>query len=72
MKKLLLLSTALLCLNISANAMYITYILKRPAEVGQCLRMNRNMPWTHESGKCFLLRLNVEECRFDLSKRKEK
>jgi hypothetical protein len=40
--------------------------------VGQCLRMNRNMPWTHESGKCFLLRLNVEECRFDLSKRKEK
>lgn len=72
MKRLLLLSTALLCLNISTNAMYITSIWNRPVKVPQCFRMNRNIPWAHESGKCFLLRLNVEEPRFDLVKRKEK
>lgn len=71
MKKLLLLSTTLLCLNISAKPMYITSIWNRPVQLPH-FRTNKSMPWTRENGKCFLLRLNVEECRFEPLKRKEK
>ena len=70
MKKLLL-STAFLCLHISAKPMYITSIWNRPVQVGH-FRMNKSMPWAREKGKCFLLRLNIEQCRFELLKRKEK
>lgn len=72
MKRLLLLSMALLCLNFSTKPMYITSIWNRPVQVPHFIRTNKTMPWSHESGKCFLLRLNVEERRFDLVKRKEK
>ncbi|WP_342328376.1 hypothetical protein [Pedobacter sp. FW305-3-2-15-E-R2A2] len=72
MKKLLLLSTALLCLNISAKPMYITSIWNRPVQVPHFIRTNKSMSWIRGNGKCFFLRLNIEECRFERLKRKEK
>jgi hypothetical protein len=68
MKKILLLSAALLCLNVPVKPMYIISIWNRPVQVPYVFRTNKTMPGTSLRGKCLLLKLNMEECRFDLRK----